>query len=55
MTEAFLNVVGLILTALTLVPVIARIRSEEKLLGEQFGHEYEAYHSRTSRLIPGLY
>lgn len=52
---AFRSGVGLILTVLTLVPVVARIRSEEKLLGTQFGDEYRAYRSRTSRLIPGLY
>ncbi len=32
-----------------------RIRDEEKLLGEQFGEEYEAYRRRTWRLIPYLY
>jgi protein-S-isoprenylcysteine O-methyltransferase Ste14 len=52
---AFRSAVGLILTVLTLVPVIARIRSEETLLGEQFGREYEVYRARTSRLIPGVY
>jgi protein-S-isoprenylcysteine O-methyltransferase Ste14 len=36
-------------------PLIARIRSEERLLRSQFGAEYDAYCARTSRLIPGLY
>lgn len=31
-----------------------RIRDEEKLLGGQFGEEYEAYRRRTWRLIPYL-
>ncbi|HLJ62145.1 MAG TPA: isoprenylcysteine carboxylmethyltransferase family protein [bacterium] len=52
---AFRSGVGVLLTALTLAPVVARIHSEEKLLGTQFGDEYEAYRSKTSRLIPGLY
>jgi len=52
---AFRAGVGVLLAVLTLVPVVARIRSEAKLLGMAFGDEYEAYRSRTSRLIPGLY
>jgi protein-S-isoprenylcysteine O-methyltransferase Ste14 len=36
-------------------PLVARIRAEERLLRSQFGGEYEAYRSRTSRLIPGVY
>ena len=46
---------GLMLTALTLVPLVARIRSEERLLRQHFGAPYEAYFSRTWRLVPGLY
>jgi protein-S-isoprenylcysteine O-methyltransferase Ste14 len=52
---AFRSGVGLVLVALILVPLIARIRAEEALLLSQFGPEYEAYRSRTSRLIPGIY
>ena len=52
---AFRSGVGVLLTVLTLVPVVARIRAEEVLLRSQFGAEYDAYRSRTSRLIPGLY
>jgi protein-S-isoprenylcysteine O-methyltransferase Ste14 len=44
-----------LLTALIIPPLLARIHAEEKLLKEHFGAEYEAYCSRTSRLIPGLY
>jgi len=51
----FRSGVGVLLTALAIVPVIARIRSEEALLHAQFGGEYEAYRARTFRLIPGLY
>jgi len=52
---AFRSGVGVLLTALTLVPLIARIRAEERLLRTQFGAEYDAYRARTSRLIPGIY
>jgi len=47
--------VGVLLTALTIIPLLARIRSEEALLHSQFGGEYDAYRARTSRLIPGVY
>jgi protein-S-isoprenylcysteine O-methyltransferase Ste14 len=46
---------GVLLTALMMVPIIARIRAEECLLSSQFGAEYDAYRSRTSRLMPGVY
>jgi protein-S-isoprenylcysteine O-methyltransferase Ste14 len=52
---AFRSVVGLMLAALTLIPLIARIHSEEALLRAQFGAEYEAYCARSWRLVPGVY
>ena len=52
---AFRSGVGLLLTALTVLPLVSRIRAEERLLRSQFGGEYDAYCRRTSRLIPGLY
>ena len=36
-------------------PLLARIRAEERLLRAHFGDAYDAYCSRTSRLLPGLY
>jgi len=51
----FRSAVGVLLTALMVLPLLARIRAEETLLRTQFGAEYEAYRARTSRLIPGLY
>src|SRR6478735_8359005 len=45
---AFRSGVGLLLTALTIVPLVARIRSEEALLHSQFGSEYDAYRARTA-------
>lgn len=35
--------------------VTYRIRQEEKLLGEQFGPEFESYRRRTWRLLPYIY
>ena len=52
---AFRSGGGVLLTALVIPPLVARIRAEEKLLRTQFGGEYDAYCARTSRLIPGIY
>jgi len=46
---------GLLLAALTMIPLVARIRAEEALLHAQFGAEYDAYCARTWRLVPGVY
>ena len=43
---AFRSGVGLLLVVLTMVPLVARIRSEEALLRTQFGTEYDAYCAR---------
>jgi protein-S-isoprenylcysteine O-methyltransferase Ste14 len=52
---AFRSGVGVLITALLLPPLLARIRAEEALLRSQFGEAYDSYRARTSRLIPGLY
>jgi protein-S-isoprenylcysteine O-methyltransferase Ste14 len=52
---AFRSAVGVLLAALLVFPLLARIRAGEALLRAQFGGKYKAYCSRTSRLIPGLY
>ncbi len=52
---AFRSWVGVLLTVLLLPPLLARIRAEERLLRSQFGAEYDAYRTRTARLIPRLY
>jgi protein-S-isoprenylcysteine O-methyltransferase Ste14 len=52
---AFRSLIGVLLALLMLVPLVARIRSEEALLRSQFGAQYDDYRSRTWRLIPGLY
>jgi protein-S-isoprenylcysteine O-methyltransferase Ste14 len=54
-TLAFRSGVGVLLTALMLLPLLARIHAEERMLQTQFGREYDGYRSRTSRLLPGLY
>ena len=52
---AFRSGVGVLLTALMILPLLARIRAEERMLRMQCGDEYDAYCARTSRLVPGLY
>jgi protein-S-isoprenylcysteine O-methyltransferase Ste14 len=52
---AFRSGAGVLLTALLIPPLLARIRAEEALLRTHFGSEYEQYCQRTSRLIPGIY
>jgi protein-S-isoprenylcysteine O-methyltransferase Ste14 len=52
---AFRSLVGLLLGACIVPPLIARIHAEEAMLRSQFGEEFDAYSARTWRLIPGLY
>ncbi len=52
---AFRSGAGVLLTALLIPPLVARMNAEERLLLSQFGAEYEAYRGRTARLIPGVY
>jgi len=52
---AFRSVVGVLLAAMYVPPLIARMNAEERLLQSQFGAQYDAYRARTSRLIPGIY
>jgi protein-S-isoprenylcysteine O-methyltransferase Ste14 len=52
----FRSGVGVLLTALMLVPLLARIGAEERLLRSHFGGEYDAYCAQTRwRLIPLVY
>jgi len=51
----FRSAVGVLLLLSLLIPLVARIRAEERLLHEHFGAEYEAYCARTWRLVPGIY
>ena len=52
---AFRSWAGVILTALLIPPLVARMASEERLLHDQFGADYDAYRARTARLVPGVY
>ena len=52
---AFRSGAGVLLTALMVPPLLARIGAEERLLRGQFGAAYDAYRTSTARLIPGLY
>jgi protein-S-isoprenylcysteine O-methyltransferase Ste14 len=52
---AFRSGMGVVLTALLIPPLLARINAEERLLCSEFGDEYEAYRAGTWRLIPGVY
>jgi protein-S-isoprenylcysteine O-methyltransferase Ste14 len=47
--------VGVLIATLQLIPLSARIQSEERLLAEHFGADYESYRARTWRLLPGIY
>jgi protein-S-isoprenylcysteine O-methyltransferase Ste14 len=51
----FRSGVGVLLAALLVWPLLARINAEERLLRSQFGEEYDAYRTRTWRLVPGIY
>lgn len=51
----FRSGLGVLLSVLLWPPLVARMNAEEKLLGEEFNGEYEAYRKRTSRLAPGIY
>ena len=52
----FNSALGLLLTVSMLVPLVGRIRAEEKFMLEEFGEEYAAYRRRTRwRLLPPIY
>ncbi len=52
---AFRSIPGVLLALLLLIPLIPRIHSEERLLHEHFGKEYDDYVARTWRLVPWIY
>jgi protein-S-isoprenylcysteine O-methyltransferase Ste14 len=52
---AFRSGIGVVLVALLIIPLFARIKAEEALLASQFGAEYEAFRARTHRLIPWVW
>ena len=46
---------GLLIMLLLIPIVLIRIRIEERLLGDEFGEEYQAYRKRTRKLIPFVF
>jgi protein-S-isoprenylcysteine O-methyltransferase Ste14 len=52
---AFRSGVGVLLTALLIPPLVARMNAEERLLESHFGQQYVTYRAKTSRLLPGIY
>lgn len=52
---AFRSGIGVLITVVTLLPLVARIKAEENLLQSHFGAEFDAYRARTWRMIPGLW
>ena len=52
---AFRGWSGVMLALSLLIPLVPRIRAEERLLHAHFGAEYDAYVARTWRLVPGIY
>ena len=52
----FRSIIGLLLTVVMCVPIIARIRAEEEFLMREFGVQYRAYQQHTTwRLLPFIY
>ncbi|MGD9658340.1 MAG: isoprenylcysteine carboxylmethyltransferase family protein [Methylocystis sp.] len=52
---AFNTAVGVLLAAANILPLVARMNAEERLLGSEFGASYDVYRAHTARLIPGVY
>jgi protein-S-isoprenylcysteine O-methyltransferase Ste14 len=51
----FSSLYGFILLSVGTIFIHFRMNTEEKMLLEHFGEEYEEYRSRTKRLIPRIY
>jgi protein-S-isoprenylcysteine O-methyltransferase Ste14 len=51
----FRSGVGVAIAVMMLAVLLARIEAEERLLSETFGAEYDAYRTRTWRLVPYVY
>jgi protein-S-isoprenylcysteine O-methyltransferase Ste14 len=49
---AALNVCWLLLWPISLLGILLQAASEEQVLGERFGQDYERYARRTGRLVP---
>lgn len=52
---AFNSMLGVLIGLLNIIPVVGRIRAEERLLLDFFGSEYATYRAKTWQLIPHIY
>jgi protein-S-isoprenylcysteine O-methyltransferase Ste14 len=56
LSVAMNNIISLLVISISIfISVSYRILIEEKLLTDEFGQEYEAYKSKTKKIIPGIY
>jgi len=51
----FSSIYGLLIIATATIFLILRIRTEEKMLTEKFGEEYQEYQRKTKKIIPHIY
>jgi protein-S-isoprenylcysteine O-methyltransferase Ste14 len=51
----FRSGIGVLLSLLFVIPIVARMNAEEALLRSYFGEPYDTYRAKTRRLIPGVY
>jgi protein-S-isoprenylcysteine O-methyltransferase Ste14 len=51
----FYNWFGIFMAFIVLIPIVSRIKSEEQLLKDYFGSQYEDYVLHTWRLFPWIY
>jgi protein-S-isoprenylcysteine O-methyltransferase Ste14 len=51
----FRSAIGFLVSLLLLLPLVARMNSEEALLESEFGSQYADYRRRTWRLVPFVY
>ncbi|MFY9720544.1 MAG: isoprenylcysteine carboxylmethyltransferase family protein [Candidatus Cybelea sp.] len=52
---AFRSAIGVLVALSLIIPLVARMNAEERLLASHFGAPYDAYRAKTWRLIPGVY
>lgn len=46
---------GIATSSIALASMTVRVRDEEQMLQKEFGEEWEAYHRKTKRFIPGVF
>jgi protein-S-isoprenylcysteine O-methyltransferase Ste14 len=53
-TEWMCVVLG-VMAAIVILGLTVRIRDEEEMLRRQFGREWELWHEKTKRFVPGVF